>query len=348
MPTSEPGDSVFILCQTGTEHETVLHALNRWLPYEELGIQVFLDSSFFKGTEEQWNGAPAIFAPRHPDPEKIFEGRLQEALDEVGGRICGTHSNATVFERGQPRLGIKTTFTDPEVQKLYDEGKISVSSGMRATFDRLTGKLSEKVTPNHVLYFVPTDKFGPRDPSAMLLNAREVTPMTDDKTAIETIKAGFENLAAMLTNQKKTESPAGGNDMSDEKIADLTNQIEELKKTISDSNTAKDKIITDLKNQIETVLPAIEKINSDTSDAAWNNVKMNLPTGVMHGEGREDALRKLFTEDPQAFIADVLPKMKINLENASRREGDRIVMSDSDIERMAKDVEKAKMDTGRL
>ncbi len=347
MPADEKADRVFVLCQTGTEHETVLHALNRWLPYEEHGTQVYLDSQFFKGTESQWNQVPAIFAPRHPDPDKIREGRLQEALDEVGGRVCGSHSNATVYERGQPRLAIKTNFTDPEVQALYDEGKIAVSSGMRATFSPLTGRMSERVVPNHVLYFVPSDSFLPRDPSAMLLNAREVTPMNDDKTILETMKAGFENIAAMLTNTKTPKPPAGDGAMNEEKVTDLMNQIEGLKKSFADTNTAKDQQIADLKNQIEALTPTLDQIKNSAADIEWNGVKSTLPTGVLHGEGREDALRKLYTDDPRAFIADVLPKMKVNLENAMRREGDRIVMSDSDIAAMATDVEKAKAETGR-
>jgi len=165
------------------EHDSVLLTLNRWLEYD--GTKIYNGIENFQGTETAWDAVPLVFAEKHPDLE-LLEKNVESALEKINGRICGKLSNTKVETSGQPRLVSKILFSAPEIEKMYNEGKLSLSVAHHGKFDKDTGKILGNVTPNHVLVFLQDEKNQPRDLGAMLLNKE--TKKSAVESAIETIK----------------------------------------------------------------------------------------------------------------------------------------------------------------
>lgn len=153
-------------------HETILNTLNKWKAYAD--GQTYLAVENFLGTEPLWDQVPLIFAQDHPDCDLVSED-LAKALASVTdykgrpGSIPGYVSGTAVETSGQPRITLTTTFTDPEVQALYEAGVLSLSHGMYADEDE-AGHLVGKVRPNHVLVFVQDQTNQPVDQGAMFLS----------------------------------------------------------------------------------------------------------------------------------------------------------------------------------
>lgn len=153
-------------------HETILNTLNKWKAYAD--GQTYLAVENFLGTEPLWDQVPLIFAQDHPDCDLVSED-LAKALASVTdykgrpGSIPGYLSGTAVETSGQPRITLTTTFTDPEVQALYEAGVLSLSHGMYADEDE-AGHLVGKVRPNHVLVFVQDQTNQPVDQGAMFLS----------------------------------------------------------------------------------------------------------------------------------------------------------------------------------
>jgi len=175
------GNAEFIHGTTSETHQIILQGLNRWMKYDN-GEEYFLDVKAFQGTEKAWDKVPVIFAQEHPADFDLVNTDLEAVLAQLKdyngrpGRECGSLSDTEVLIPGQPRLSSKITFTDPEVQDLYEEGKLSVSTGFACTLGD-DGHLEGKVRPNHVLVFVVDDNSQPRDKAAMLLNLRKEDDM---------------------------------------------------------------------------------------------------------------------------------------------------------------------------
>ena len=170
------GNSVF-----REDHTAILQALNRWMQYENM--KIYLGAEEFKKSEEDWSKVPVIFAQLHPEDFNEVTTDLQSALLKLStyegkpaktvGYIEGSH----VEIPGQPRLESKVVFTDPEVETLYSQGKLSLSTGFRATIEA-DGKLTA-IVPNHLLVFFQDNQNQPRDKGAMFLNSLKGDQMPD-------------------------------------------------------------------------------------------------------------------------------------------------------------------------
>jgi hypothetical protein len=153
-------------------HETILNTLNKWKNYADGPAYLAVEN--FLGTEPLWDKVPLIFAQEHPDND-LVESDLPAALASVKdykGRpatIPGFVSDTSVETQGQPRIRLKTTFTDPEVQALYDAGLLALSHGLYADKDE-ADHLVGKVRPNHVLVFVQDAQNQPVDQGSMFLS----------------------------------------------------------------------------------------------------------------------------------------------------------------------------------
>ncbi len=201
------GNAEFIHGSTSETHQTILQGLNRWMKYDD-GEQYFLDVEAFQGTEEAWDKAPVIFAQDHPEDFDLVDTDLEAALAQLKdykgrpGRVCGSLNDSEVLIPGQPRLSSKVTFDDPEIQGLYEKGKLSVSTGFTCTPGD-DGHLDGKVRPNHVLIFVVDDNSQPRDKAAMLLNLEKEDQMDAKhigKVISEKNRSRFKQAIDLLTS----------------------------------------------------------------------------------------------------------------------------------------------------
>jgi len=157
-------------------HETILHTLNKWKQYG--GKPWYYGVENFVGTEPVWNKVPLIFAQEHPDLDLVRDN-LSKALSSVKdfegkpGSICGHMENTRVEMQGQPRLATKTMFENQKVQKLYDDGKLTLSTAFYNLDGNKDGRMAGKIQPNHVLVFVQDQQNQGVDQGAMFLNKQE-------------------------------------------------------------------------------------------------------------------------------------------------------------------------------
>lgn len=326
------GNAVFI--QTDA-HETILQALNRWMKYET--GEYFLDAEAFQDTEAAWDKVPLIFAQEHPDDFDLVDNDIEAALQTVKdyqgnpGRLCGNLSHTAVLIPGQPRLTSKVKLTDPEVQNLYNQGKLSLSTGFTC-WPGDDGHLTKKVRPNHVLVFVQGDKTQPRDKAAMFLNLQKEEDMEAThvgRVISEKNKSMFKQAIDLLTTlynkmdpPKQADpdasegDPAAGacdedkkpaaNLEGDEMAADteLKNQIEAATQTIAAKEAElvnKDAEIKTLKETSEALKNQLSTIEKAQKDAAWTALKNTLPPGLVDTPEKETALRNQAETAPLEF-----------------------------------------------
>ena len=239
--------------------------LNLWYGADEIG-----------GALSSLETAPLIFAQTHPDGMLILSD-LTSALaaikttDGKPGRVVGSLEKARIIREGQPRLEVGMKFTDPEVERLWHENALSLSSSLIANDDPFPGMPENyrKVRPgakfNHILVFVRSPRDLPGDPGAMFLNNKmESTKMPEDT--------------------KNPPSPI------EQKLAEMDQELRNMKAAWSQAQS-------DIKTKDEQIKVA----ELDQKDRQWNRIAEVLPRGWVHGD-EEPKSRKLFEEKPAEFV----------------------------------------------
>jgi hypothetical protein len=243
-------------------------------------------------------------------------------LTDYQGRpasVAGSLSGTDVVIPGQPRLESKVTLeptqgpvTREELQDLYQQGRLSLSTGFSAVFGD-DGKPTGKVTPNHVLLFVTTDERQPRDKAAMLLNTGDRMDATNvGKPISDKNLSKFRQILDMMTtflselspvpkeqeevpeeNVENTLSPQEDEIM----ITELKNQLEAATKDLAN----KDAEISALKAQNTDLANKIAEIEKARKDSDWQTLKNTLPPGLVDTEEKEMNLRNLAETNPLGF-----------------------------------------------
>ena len=345
------GHAEFI--QTDT-HETILQALNRWMNYDN-GLKIYLDAEAFQGTESSWDTVPLIFAQDHPEDFELVDNDLETALNGVKdyqgnpGSICGNLTSTNVQIPGQPRLTSRVNFTDPAVQDLYQQGKLSLSTGFTCNVGD-DGHLTQKVRPNHVLVFVQDDTIQPRDKAAMFLNTErnrkeenmEVTNqgrVISDKNhsrfrqALEALNGILDEMIGKKKDPKECgneevppEVPAVNQDKEVEMAdAELKNQIDVANQTIVAKDAEivnRDAEIKALKEQTLELSNKIAAIEQAKKDAAWTDLKNKLPPGLIDTPEKEaefKAMEPLALANKIAEIKMKAPTKEEGIEHPSSK-----------------------------
>jgi len=321
------GNAELIQSITSDTHQTILQGLNRWMKYDN-GEQYYLDAEAFQGTETAWDQSPVIFAQAHPEDFDLVDNDLETALSQLKdykgrpGSICGSLSGSDVIIPGQPRLSSKVTFDNPEIQALYEKGKLSLSTGFTCTPGN-DGRLTGKVRPNHVLIFVVDDHNQPRDKAAMLLNLKKEEDMDAThagrvisdknksrfKQALDALTSLFSEMVPEDVAQQETIPPVipavnqEGDEMAD---TELKNQIDAAKATITAKDTEianKDAEIKKLTNAQTEFQNKLVKIEQDRKDADWISVKNTIPPGWIDTTEHETEIRAMAENEPLKFVA---------------------------------------------
>jgi len=160
---------------------TVLQGLDQWLPDDEGRVQgTFYPKSAFEPTHQEWGqGVPIVFAGQHPAigglATNAAETLKKISTDDLMARIVGYSVGVALLDKniGRPLLRVDLgDICDAEVQNLYDDARLGISSAFtdRETEDgrRLVGD----VHPDHILLFPRNADGGTeqRDLSAVVLN----------------------------------------------------------------------------------------------------------------------------------------------------------------------------------
>lgn len=296
MPASS--DSVSPIDNEGSfshsSHDITLQRLDTYLPYAGVAsgkLKYSVDN--FAGTEQAWDRTLAVFVPegvpaRHVDHTAFARDPHGEAR-RLGFRIVGHHSNTKVIGTGpgEPRVVTTAVFTDPEVDQLAREGKLSPSSGFDAHI-LPEGLMDGKVQPNHVLYFhrnAPT-VFGtpatPNDAGAMVNNLSE-EPMADDET--KGILLSIKDMVTPKENplQKTVDNLNAELQKRDAQIEVLTKERDALKA---------DKV------RVDNIL---EEQATKAKDAEWAQVKNLHQPGLFHKE-KEAVERAAYEAAPAQWL----------------------------------------------
>ena len=245
-------------------HDTIIQQLNRKIGEEYFPVESFENVS-------DWDSVPIIFAHEHPDLEAYDKDPVSELtrIAEKTGRraeVVGTPRNTRIETKGRPRLMSELDWNaDPDVQKLYDEGKLAISTGFWAnTKDQA---LDGYVKPHHILLFEESETSQPRDKGVVVLN-QETTKMK-----------AFTNEGRVLSGKNQTRL--------NEIFASLKAFIEEITGGASEPEP-------EPKTNAETVDPA------QSSEYQINKVKSALSKtlGLFWGDGsiREPWIQMTFPD----------------------------------------------------
>lgn len=291
-------------------HEVILQGLNQWLPTKHPWVKsgkAFYAVKNFQGTENLWDTVPFIFVPPGSKPQHPVNanlaGNLDAELKRIGGRIGGKFIQTRVVTSGTPRLASKIQFTDQEAKRLYEEGKLELSTGFDAELYE-NGFLSGKVTPNHVLGYVPEGSVEQNDPKAMFLNTKENGEnMAEDAE----MKGILSKILSVL--ERFGPAPAPIQNTGDKMTEELTKKLELANAAIVEKDktlAAKDAEIADLKSRVTSLENIKAEAEKREKDARWAEIKNTLPKGACHKTEDEAALRKDYEENPAGFVLKAL------------------------------------------
>lgn len=135
---------------------TILQGLNQWLPDDNGYVHgTFYSVEAFRPTVDKWgDGVPAVFGKRHPDPHE-FEYNQILALSKADARIAGSSRTAELVDKntGKPHIRIGLNICDAEANRLWEAGKLGISSAFLCTQTPDGKYIVGNVRPNHIFLF---------------------------------------------------------------------------------------------------------------------------------------------------------------------------------------------------
>ena len=304
MPDSDPQGAVFanaVPLEPSSQHQTVFQGLNEEVDWNGKKVRYGLEN--FRGTEPDWAKAKMVYADRHPDPFRMLLDPVG-AMKAVNGRVVGYAKDLTVKETGQPRLEGTSIFTDPEVEDLYSQGHLSLSTSFIAFLDGEGTSIKGRVHPNHI-YVFDRRKTKPRDRMAMFLNSEDSMAENDE------VKGLFAKILEMLEALGKPPAPAPagiantstGDDTRELKMKE---QITALENALADAKTQVETLKTENKTLKDTVVGFENAQKEAAKEAAWTTIKAKLPVGMLNTDEMAASTRKMFEEQPEAFANAIL------------------------------------------
>jgi len=261
------------------------------------GLNLWYGAAEFTGTEPAWESVPLIFAQTHPDG-RLTHSNLPDALAAVKtidgrpGRVVGSLEKARIVREGQPRIEVGMKFTDPEVERLWHESRLSLSSSIIAYDDPFPGmpenfrKVKPGVKPNHVLVFVRSPRDLPGDPGAMFLNNKK------------------QESHEMPEDTKTPPSPI------EQKLAEMDQELRNMKAAWNQAQA-------DIQQKDEK----LKLVALDQKDHEWSRIAEVLPRGWVHGT-EEAKSRELFEKKPTEFVLKLVSTLSDTHTKAMEKAGE--------------------------
>lgn len=293
--------------------ESKLQTLDRRVGKDNL----FLDSSLFEKSVDDWNGIPVFFQKDgvHPSDEMfdIVKTDPEKVAEMIGGKLVGTVSNARIEIPGGARLmaSLNIDSDEAEIQELWEKGLLFPSTGFIVSADE-DMRILTPPEPNHVLLFpMEEGKVVPGDFGAYVHTQRtENETMTDENTKEPSVP--------------QVETPCettNSTDSLEAKIAELTQAVGEIKAAlVPETNAdeeqpnpdmqAKDDEIAALKQELETIKAELEALKTEKLNSEFDSFLQFLPAGMTATDEQVKTLRNQYENDPHSLVFSVLNAMK--------------------------------------
>ena len=341
-------------------HDAILQTLERWIPgyADRKGDEgaIFYSREPFEQNIADWNGIDLIYAQEHPNMI-LYAKDPAQALKDINGRVVGKLSNARIEVAGHPRQMGQIEINDEEAQGLYEEGKLSLSTGFFCPINN-NYELVGKLRPNHVLLFREDENNLPKDMGAVILNKEEMEMAnigkvisakneSEFKALIDKLWVFFSNLTTgdkkeEVENQKRKELEKGK--MDEKKEAELTSKLEEA--TVALTNLKSESEATEKAHKEEVVgykeriakFENKEKAETQAKmDNDWDTLKNKyIPVALTHKEEDEKKLREEYEKNPHAFMMKAVAFEK---KAPTGEEGNEFATDPDDIAKAAKEME---------
>ncbi len=291
-------------------HDCIFQTLDRVIDYDEYGNPIMYPADVYEAGISTASNAKIIFAMDHPDPY-LYEEDPEKAIREVGGREAGNLLDPYVNRTGHPtargKLGL---FSDPDIEALIADGKLSMSPSVWSTYDEM-GRIV-KIRFQNLLIFpeVPGGANVPRDPGTIILN----TKPKSGKTMTETIEkpvidpalsAQISELAQQFT-AFKTETEKAKAD-----TAKLKEETDNLRAQLfkKDEELAKEKeALKKEKEAFEQFTAKLEQEKAEARNREFQGLIHDpmFPEGLLKAEKAEEILKAEFDASPIQFTRHVL------------------------------------------
>lgn len=318
------------------EHEAILHVLNRNMPNDDGTPGISYPAEAFTDSINSWEGIPLVFSPtgKHPDLDE-FDTDQTSSLKALDARIVGTLGQTWIDTHGRPKLMGILNIRDAVVEKLFNEGKLSLSTGFKGV--GLNNILVGVTRPNHILLFEESQSTGvvPRDLGSQILN-NKARPcqlknggIMPDQTAVaapeatkgiapgvlDRFKALLQEALGILDGDKPTseEQPVTAsvppkvttqkNSKEDESMdAELKAQVDTLTAEMSALKATNATLLAE-RDQFKAKVDSIEAAEKETK---WNNVKQLLEVGRVDTPDKVAAERAAMEKDPVGFMLTIV------------------------------------------
>lgn len=291
-------------------HDCIFQTLDRIIDYDEYGDPICYPADIYEAGIPTAENAKIIFAMDHPDPY-LYEEDPERAIREVGGRVAGELLNPYVNRTGHPtargQLGL---FSDPDIEALIADGKLSMSPSLWSTYDDM-GKIS-KIRFQNLLIFpeVPGGANVPRDPGTIILNTKSKSgkTMSDtiEKPVIDpALSAQISELAQQFKAFKAETDKAQA---ETEKLKEETETLKaQLFKKDEELSKEKDALLKE-KEAFAQFTARLEEERAAARDREFQGLINDpmFPEGLLKAENAAEILKAEFETSPIQFTRHVL------------------------------------------
>ena len=315
------------------DHDLILEGLNQIVssPLHKSGKMKYKPDNF---EDVPWDDVSMIFADsrEHIDWQKYIENPDKE-LKRRNARKIGYIRNAWVRSEPAPQLDAYSIVIDSDAHDLIRNGEMGLSTDFICDFtdskweDQDIGELVGKIRPNYVHCWKKEVQNEQNDIVARFMNATPEPEIEDTKMDTE-ISTRFDKLEAALSgffsvfNVWKEDARHMNATPEPDPVtvaqptvpgippttADVTQPQAVTPEPITEQKTENPDFaelqakIAALEAEAKTRLESEAVAKQTALENSWNTVKTKFQPGVMHEEGSEDAMRKLYLEDAHAFI----------------------------------------------
>ena len=316
------------------EHDLILEGLNQIVssPLHKTGKMKYSSDNF---EDVSWGGIPMIFADgrEHIDWQKYIENPDKE-LKRRNASIIGYIRSAWVRSEPAPQLDAHSFVIDTEAHELVLNGNMGLSTDFVCDYtdstweDQDIGELVGTIRPNYVHCWKKQIQNEQNDIVARFMNATPEPEIEEIKMDTE-ISTRFDKLEAALSgffsvfNVWKEDTRHMNSTPEPEPVTVAQPTVPETVPIVANP-VVPSVVIQELESapvatetpdfaELQAKIAALEaeaknRLESEATakqtalENSWNTVKTKFQPGVMHEEGSEDAMRKLYLEDAHAFI----------------------------------------------
>jgi hypothetical protein len=291
-------------------HDAIIQTLERHLGYDEDWYPLYFPTDVYASALDTVNDARIIFTSGiHPDFDQ-YEINPEQAVRDVGGRFAGYLTNARIDTIGHPTACATLALdSDPDIEQLIKEGKLSVSPSVGVTRDEAGDIIKMKFQNLLVFPETPGGMAVPGDPGTKILNSKKnpkYNPSQIDDNLNENSGSTMTEKTVIETVEKPVIDPA------------ITAQIKEMAAQFTAFQNKTNDLETQLKAKDEALAKEKEAFAQFTAKIEADKVAAKelefmglihdplFPEGMLKAENAEAELKAEFQASPAQFTRRIL------------------------------------------